>query len=274
MAIKIAMIGAGSIGFTRRLMRDIVAVPELRDTEFAFTDLSERNLDMVTQLCQRDVQANNLGVKLTATTDRRAAIADCDYVISMIRQGGLEGFQTDIDIPVEIWGGPVRGRYDLRRRASCTPSALSRPCSISASDIREVAKPDALLLNYSNPMAMNTWACSQVRRRAAWSACATACRARTGKSSTPLTAGPKPRKAHGAWQITRWRSPPRSGRDGRRPQPPDLVHQGAVARDRHGAASCRKLFERASRSTAQHGKGPHRCAASASATTAPSPTAT
>ncbi len=50
MSIKIAMIGAGSIGFTRRLMRDILTVPELQDTEFAFTDISKENLDMVTQL--------------------------------------------------------------------------------------------------------------------------------------------------------------------------------------------------------------------------------
>ncbi|MBL8157379.1 MAG: alpha-glucosidase/alpha-galactosidase, partial [Anaerolineae bacterium] len=50
MALKIAMIGAGSIGFTRRLMHDILAIPELADTTFALMDISPRNLDMVTQL--------------------------------------------------------------------------------------------------------------------------------------------------------------------------------------------------------------------------------
>ena len=60
MSIKVAMIGAGSIGFTRRLMHDILAVPELPDTTFAFMDISERNLEMVTQLCERDIQANGL----------------------------------------------------------------------------------------------------------------------------------------------------------------------------------------------------------------------
>ncbi len=48
MSIKVAMIGAGSIGFTRRLMHDLLAVPELADTTFAFMDISERNLGMVT----------------------------------------------------------------------------------------------------------------------------------------------------------------------------------------------------------------------------------
>jgi alpha-galactosidase len=60
MALKIAMIGAGSIGFTRRLVRDIVTVPELTDTTFAMTDISQRNLDMVAQLCRRDIEVNEL----------------------------------------------------------------------------------------------------------------------------------------------------------------------------------------------------------------------
>src|SRR3954452_18370864 len=90
MPIKIAMIGAGSIGFTRRLMRDILAVPELADTVFALTDISAQNLDMVAQLCRRDIEANRLPARVEATTDRRAAIKDAEYVISTIRQGGLE----------------------------------------------------------------------------------------------------------------------------------------------------------------------------------------
>ena len=160
MAIKIAMIGAGSIGFTRRLMRDIIAVPELQDTHFAFTDLSKPNLDMVAQICQRDIDFNKLPAKITATTDRRKAIADADYIICMIRQGGLEAFQTDIDIPLKYGidqcvgdtlcaGGIMYGQR--------TMAALLEFCK----DIAELAKPDAILLNYSNPMAMNTWACNE-----------------------------------------------------------------------------------------------------------------
>ena len=71
MTVKIAMIGAGSIGFTRRLMRDILSVPELSDTTFSFTDISQANLDMVTRLCQRDIQESGAPARLLATTDRR-----------------------------------------------------------------------------------------------------------------------------------------------------------------------------------------------------------
>ncbi len=160
MALKIAMIGAGSIGFTRRLMGDLLTVPEFADTTFALTDINEHNLDMVTQLCRRDIAGNNLPAKVEATTDRRAAIADADYVICMIRQGGLEAFQTDIDIPLKY------GIDQCVGDTLCAGGIMYAQRTIAAmldfcKDIREVTKPGALFLNYSNPMAMNTWACNQ-----------------------------------------------------------------------------------------------------------------
>jgi alpha-galactosidase len=160
MAVKIAMIGAGSIGFTRRLMRDILAVPELQDTTFAFMDINPQNLDMVTQLCQKDVQTSGVKAQICPTLNRREAIADADYVISTIRQGGLEAFQTDVDIPLKYGvdqcvgdtlcaGGILYGQRTLIE--------LLDFCK----DMREVAKPDVYFLNYSNPMAINTWGCNQ-----------------------------------------------------------------------------------------------------------------
>lgn len=101
MAKKIAMIGAGSIGFTRRLMHDILSVPELADSTFSLMDIHAENLNMVEQLCRRDIAANKLPAKIETTTQARKAITDADYVICMIRQGGLEAFQTDIDIPLK-----------------------------------------------------------------------------------------------------------------------------------------------------------------------------
>jgi alpha-galactosidase len=160
MAIKIAMIGAGSIGFTRTLMRDILTVPELADTTFAFTDISERNLDMVTQLCRREIAASKLPATIIATTDRRRAIADSDYVISTIRQGGLEAFQTDIDIPLKYGVDQCVG--DTLCAGGIMYAQRTIPALLDfCKDIREVAKPGALFLNYSNPMAMNVWACNK-----------------------------------------------------------------------------------------------------------------
>lgn len=160
MSIKVAMIGAGSIGFTRRLMGDILAVPELQDTRFAFMDISEHNLSMIQQLAERDIAANNLPATIQATLDQREAIADADYVICMIRQGGLDAFALDIDIPLKYGVDQCVGDTICAggiMYAQRTIPVLLKICK----DIREVARPGALFLNYSNPMAMNVWACNQ-----------------------------------------------------------------------------------------------------------------
>jgi alpha-galactosidase len=157
MAIKIAIIGAGSIGFSRKLFKDIVAVPELRDTEFAFIDINRQNLAMVKTLCEKDIAGNDLPARITATTDRRRGMADAKYIINCTRIGGLAAFQLDIDIPLKYGvdqcvgdtlciGGIMYGQRNI-------PQILS-----FCKDIREVAAPDALFLNYANPNAMNTWA--------------------------------------------------------------------------------------------------------------------
>ena len=160
MPLKIAMIGAGSIGFTRRLIQDLLAVPEFADTHFALMDISEHNLNMVTRLCEKDIAGNRLPATVTATLDQRAAITDADYVICMIRQGGLEAFKLDIDIPLKYGVDQCVGDTICAgglMYAQRTIPVLLNICK----DIREVGKPEAIFFNYSNPMAMNTWACNQ-----------------------------------------------------------------------------------------------------------------
>ena len=160
MAIKIAMIGAGSIGFTRRLMRDILAVPELQDTTFAFMDISERNLDMVTQLCQREIEHNGLPAQVVPTTSQREAIEGADYVVSTIRQGGLDAFKLDIEIPLKYGIDQCVG--DTICAGGIMYAQRTIPVLLDiCKDTREVGQSDAIFLNYSNPMAMNTWACNK-----------------------------------------------------------------------------------------------------------------
>lgn len=158
MAIKIAIIGAGSVGFTRTMVRDILCVPELQDSHFAFHDISEQNLNMVLQLAQRDVAHNGIPAKVTGTLTRREAIEGSKYIFSFVRVGGLEAFQTDVDIPlkygVDQCVGDTLGPGGIMYAQRGIPALLD-----FCKDIREVGAPDALFLNYSNPMAMLTWAC-------------------------------------------------------------------------------------------------------------------
>lgn len=152
------MLGAGSIGFTRRLMQDLLAVPELQDTVFSLMDIQAQNLKMVAALCRRDIAANNLPARVETTTDARRAIVDADYVICLIRQGGLEAFQLDIDIPLKYGVDQCVG--DTLCAGGLMYAQRTIPVLLEfCRHIREVAKPGALFLNYSNPMAMNTWAC-------------------------------------------------------------------------------------------------------------------
>jgi alpha-galactosidase/6-phospho-beta-glucosidase family protein len=159
--MKIAIVGAGSIGFTRGIVRDILSVPEFRDaTEFAFTDISRRNLDMVAKLCGRDIKSNGVKSKLTATLDRRKAFKDADYVFCTVRVGGLKAFQLDIDIPLRYGVDQCVG--DTLCAGGIMYAQRGIPVLLEfCRDIAEVAKPDCVLISHTNPMSMNTWACNE-----------------------------------------------------------------------------------------------------------------
>ena len=160
MSFKIAFIGAGSVGFTRTLFSDLMTVPEFHDLEVAFTDINQLNLEMVTALCQRDLEKNGLNIKIQATLNRREAFQNARYIINCVRIGMLEAFETDIEIPLKYGidqcvgdtlcaGGIMYGQRGI--------AAILDFCR----DIREVAEPGAIMLNYSNPNAMMTWAANK-----------------------------------------------------------------------------------------------------------------
>lgn len=160
MPFKVAFIGAGSLVFARTLFTDIMSVPEFKDIEVAFTDINAENLEKAAQLCERDLRANGISTVIQSTTNRREAFKDAKYIINCVRIGGLEAFATDIEIPLKYGvdqcvgdtlcvGGIMYGQRVI--------AALLDFCK----DIREVSAPGAIMLNYSNPNAMATWACNK-----------------------------------------------------------------------------------------------------------------
>ncbi|MBP7402927.1 MAG: alpha-glucosidase/alpha-galactosidase [Clostridia bacterium] len=160
MGIKVAFIGAGGVGFTRTLLTDILSVPELRDIQVSFTDISQKNLDMVTALCQRDIDSNGLDIRIHATTDRREALQGANYVINAVRVGGLDAFRLDIDIPLRYGVDQCVG--DTLCAGGIMYGQRGVPVMLDfCRDIREVAAPGCRLLNYSNPNAMMTWAANK-----------------------------------------------------------------------------------------------------------------
>jgi alpha-galactosidase len=154
--VRVAMIGAGSIGFTRRIMMDLLAVPEFRNTEFSFMDIDPEGLEMSTNLCRKMIADNDLPATITATTDRRAALQGADYVLSFVRVGGLEAFAHDIEVPLRYGVDQCVG--DTLGPGGIFYGLRTIPVLVGvARDMEEIC-PQALLLNYSNPMAMNCWA--------------------------------------------------------------------------------------------------------------------
>lgn len=161
--MKISIIGAGSLVFARTLFTDVLSVPEFHGIEVSFTDIDQMNLDRVTRLCQQDLDANGVPIRIHATTDRREAFRGANYIINCVRIGGIEAFESDIEIPLEYGvdqcvgdtlciGGIMYGQRVV--------AVLLDICK----DIREVSAPNAMLLNYSNPNAIATWACNKYGR--------------------------------------------------------------------------------------------------------------
>ncbi len=159
---KITIIGAGSMVFTKKLMEDILSFPELSDSEISLMDIDEERLNLMVQLAQRMIEDLGCKAKIKSTPNRREALKNANYVIITIEVGGLDAYLNDIKIP-DKYGinqnvGDTLGPGGIFRALRTIPSLVD-----ICKDIEKLC-PDAYLLNYSNPMAMNCWAMDKVSK--------------------------------------------------------------------------------------------------------------
>ncbi len=149
---KITFIGAGSFGFTRKLVRDLLSFPTLENSEIALMDIDEERLDFAKRACERIVEAGGYPAKVTATTQRAQALEGADFVVVTILVGSTEVWKHDIEIPkkygVDINVGDTRGVAGIFR------SLRTIPVLVDIAKDMERYCPKALMLNYTNPMAM------------------------------------------------------------------------------------------------------------------------
>jgi alpha-galactosidase len=149
---KIAFIGAGSFGFTRGLVKDILTFPAFDDVELALMDISTERLEYIEKAVKKIVKKGNYNAKVTATTDRVEALKGADGVLITILQGGVQIWRSDVEIPkkygVDINVGDTRGPSGIFRALRTIPVMLD-----IAADINEYC-PKSVVLNYTNPMAM------------------------------------------------------------------------------------------------------------------------
>lgn len=154
---QIAFIGAGSTVFAKNLLGDILSFPELAGSTIYLHDIDEARLRTSEIVANRLARTLEARATIIATTDRRAALAGADYVITMFQIGGYKpATVTDFEIPK---------RYGLRQTIADTlgiggimRGLRTIPVLLDLCREMETLCPDAWLLNYVNPMAMNCWA--------------------------------------------------------------------------------------------------------------------
>lgn len=165
---KITIIGAGSFAFGLHLLKDIASHARLPGSplagaEISLMDINAQRLSYAEQIWDAMLRLDeSIPLHVTATTDRRKALADAGYVVVAIHPGGNQAIIHDGEIPRK-WGERVGRPLMACTNDTMGPGGIMRGArTIPAlteilDDMAEVSLPGALLLNYSNPMAMNTW---------------------------------------------------------------------------------------------------------------------
>lgn len=157
------IIGAGS-AFGSRISIDVLSRAPLNDSTIALCDINEERLATVRKFVESAIEHHKLPAKVVAGKDRRKLLPGADFVIISVSVGGPayygKPFEDEIDIPA---------RYGVRQTVGDTvgPGGVFRTLRSApvmmemARDINELC-PEALLINYTNPMAMLTWILSEV----------------------------------------------------------------------------------------------------------------
>jgi len=149
---KIAFIGAGSYGFTRSLVRDVLTFPLLKDATLALMDINPERLEFAEKSVRKIIELGNYPAKVEATSNRAEALAGADIVIVTILAGNVDIWQYDILIPekygISINVGDTRGPSGIFRALRTIPVMLD-----ICHDMEKYC-PNATMLNYTNQMAM------------------------------------------------------------------------------------------------------------------------
>ena len=149
---KLTFIGAGSFGFTRNLVRDVLTFERLADSTICLMDINPDRLEFSRRTVQRIIDEGGYPAKVETTLDRVEALKDADYVLVTILVGATDVWRHDIEVPkkygVDINVGDTRGVSGIFRALRTIPVMVS-----IAKDMQRYC-PGATMLNYTNPMAM------------------------------------------------------------------------------------------------------------------------
>jgi alpha-galactosidase len=152
---KIAIVGAGGYVFPLRLVGDLLSFPELRGVTIALMDIDADRLERTTGAARELVDHHRFPTQIEATTDLRRALDGASHVVVTFQIGGLDAYRHDVEIPrrygLDQTVGDTLGPGGVFRFLRSAPVYRSL-----ATDMAELC-PEALLINYANPMAMSCW---------------------------------------------------------------------------------------------------------------------
>ena len=152
MPVKIAFIGAGSLGFTRGLVRDILTFPLLKDATISLMDIDKDRLAFAKRACEIIVERGKYPARVEATLDRKQALKGADAVLCTILNGGVDVWKHDVLIPKKY--GVDTNVGDTRSISGMFRALRTIPVMVDICKDMERYCPNAILLNYTNPMAM------------------------------------------------------------------------------------------------------------------------
>jgi len=157
---KLAFIGAGSTIFMKNIVCDCLQLDALKDATVSLMDIDPKRLADSERVARKLVESTGAPATIEATTDRRRALAGADFVVTAFQIGGYRPSTViDFDIP-KAYGlrqtiGDTLGVGGIMRGLRTVPHLWA-----VAQDMAELC-PDAPMLQYVNPMAINTWALAE-----------------------------------------------------------------------------------------------------------------
>ena len=148
---KIVLIGAGSSSFARQLLTAMFSYSNVKDSTFILHDIDKRKLDFTYDFTKKLIEQENTKAKVIKTLSLDEALKDADFVITAFTIGGMKAWEKDLSIPL---------KYGIDQDAGDTmgPGGMFRamrdiPVLVNIAKQMEKLCPNALLLNYSNPLA-------------------------------------------------------------------------------------------------------------------------
>jgi alpha-galactosidase len=152
--IKVAILGAGSTVFARQLMTDLLCAPGLEQGSFALVDIDAERLELAHRLGEKLVERSGRDWTVQASTDRLEVLDGCDYVINTIEVAGLRYVRPDYEIPLKYGVDQCIG--DTIGPGGIFKMLRTGPAWLDILRDLEHHCPQAVVMNYTNPMSALT----------------------------------------------------------------------------------------------------------------------